>query len=162
MARSKQLSYMLHKCKICISCNDLLLLNAIWALRDAETFKTYLLFLGQSKLLQSFSRQPLLEVPTASVSLNVMRLIWKLTSPISDNRDAKTRCGTDYLCPDYVYKKCSMGYSRHITAVTFILINDNYTILINIKDDEFPPISLTFTQRKQKNFLLLPNSNESW
>ena len=30
----------MHRCGICISYNDLLLLYAIWALRDAETSKT--------------------------------------------------------------------------------------------------------------------------
>ena len=40
MTRSKELIDILHRCGICISYNDLLLLYAIWALRDAETSKT--------------------------------------------------------------------------------------------------------------------------
>ena len=37
---SKELIDMLRRYGICISYNDLLLLNTIWALRDAETSKT--------------------------------------------------------------------------------------------------------------------------
>ena len=49
---------------------------------------------------------------------------------------------------------CSLVYSRHNNATTIILINDNYTVLTSIKDDKHEPwaapISITFTQRKQK------------
>lgn len=40
MTRSKELIDMLHKCGICISYNDLLLLYDAWALEDAESSKT--------------------------------------------------------------------------------------------------------------------------
>ena len=40
MTRSKEVIDMLQKCEICIIYNNLLLLHAIWALRDAETSKT--------------------------------------------------------------------------------------------------------------------------
>ena len=65
-----------------------------------------------------------------------MGLIWRLTSPISDDRDSKTRSGIDYLWRDYLDKVCSMLYSRHNNAITIILIDDNPTVLKSIKDDE--------------------------
>ena len=40
ITRSEKLIDMLHKCGICISYNDLLLLYTIWALLDTETSKT--------------------------------------------------------------------------------------------------------------------------
>ena len=40
MTRSKKLIDILYKCGICISYNNLLLLYAIWALRDAEISKS--------------------------------------------------------------------------------------------------------------------------
>ena len=52
---------------------------------------------ARSKLLQSFSIQPVLEVPSAYVSIIDMGLIWRLASPTSDDCDAKKRSGTDYL-----------------------------------------------------------------
>ena len=52
---------------------------------------------AKSKLLQSFSIQPVLEVPSAYVSIIDMGLIWRLASPTSDDCDAKKRSGTDYL-----------------------------------------------------------------
>ena len=58
---------------------------------------------AKSKLLQSFSRQPLLEVPSAYISPFDMRLICicSLSAfPTSDDRDAKTRSETDYLLRD--------------------------------------------------------------
>ena len=52
---------------------------------------------AKSKLLQSFPRQPLLEVPSAYVSLVDMGLIWRLAFPTSGKRDPKIRSGIDYL-----------------------------------------------------------------
>ena len=121
----------------------------------------------KSKLLQSFSRQPVLEVPSAYISLVDMGLIWRLASPTSDDRDAKTPSGADYLWRNYLNKVCSMIYLRHNNATTIILINDNYTVVTRSKmtntndEQQHTPISLTFTQRKHKNSPLLPNSNES-
>ena len=63
---------------------------------------------AKSKLLQSFSRQPVLEVPSAYIKLVDMGLIWRLASPTSDDHDAKTRSGTDYLWRDYLKKLCTM------------------------------------------------------
>ena len=52
---------------------------------------------AKRKLLQSFSRQPVLEVPSAYISFVDMGFIWRLASPKSDDPDATTRSGTDYL-----------------------------------------------------------------
>ena len=99
---------------------------------DGSTRKT-----GKSKLLQSFSRQPVLEVPSAYISLVDMGLIWRLASPTSDDHDGKTHSGTDYLWRDYLNKVYSMiYYSRHNNATTIILINNNYTVVASMKDDE--------------------------
>ena len=83
---------------------------------------------AKSKLLQSCSRHPVLEVPLAHISLVDMGLICRLASPTSDDRDEKTRSGTDYLWCDYLNKVCSMIYSGHNNATTIILINDNYML----------------------------------
>ena len=80
---------------------------------------------AKTKLFQSFSRYPVLEVPSAYISLVDMRLIWRLVSPTSDDRDAKARSGTDYLWPDYLSKVCSMIYSRQNNATIIIFISDN-------------------------------------
>ena len=111
---------------------------------------------AKSKLLQSFSRQPLLTKPLTYTSLVDMGLIWRLASPTSDDRDTKKRSGTDYLWRDYLDKVCSMVYSRH----------SNATKISSIKDDEHERRAakhtyLMFTQKKHKNFPLLQNSNES-
>ena len=92
--------------------------------------------IAKSKCLQSFSIQPLLEVPSAYISLVDMGLVWRLASPTSDNHDAKTRSGTDYLWHDYLDKVCLMIYLRHNNATTITLINENYTVLTSIKDEE--------------------------
>lgn len=42
---------------------------------------------AKRKLLQSFSKQPLLEVSSAYVSLADMELIWRLAFQTSDDRD---------------------------------------------------------------------------
>ena len=55
---------------------------------------------AKSKLLQLFSRQPVLEVPSAYASLVDMRLICRLALPTSDDHDAKTHSGKDYLWCD--------------------------------------------------------------
>ena len=52
---------------------------------------------AKRKLFQSFSRQPVFEVPSAYISFVDMGLSWRLASPKSDDRDATTRSGTDYL-----------------------------------------------------------------
>ena len=51
MTRSKELIDILHKCGICIGYNDLLLLYAIWALRDDDTSKTCPHRIAYGKLL---------------------------------------------------------------------------------------------------------------
>ena len=91
---------------------------------------------AKRKLLQSFSRQPLLEVSSAYISLDDMGLIWSLASPSSDNLDARTRIETDYLRRYYLGQVCLMVYPRHNNAITVILTNDNNTFLTSIKDDE--------------------------
>ena len=73
-------------------------------------------------MLQSFYRQPLLEVLSVYFSLVDMRLIWRLASPTSDDCDAKTNSGIDYLWRDYLNRVCSMVYSRCNNATTIILI----------------------------------------
>ena len=91
---------------------------------------------AKKNLLQSFSRQPQFEVPSVYISLDNMGLIWRFTSPSSDNRDAKTRNETDYLRRDYLDQVCPMVYSRHYDASSINLMNDSYTFLTSIKDDE--------------------------
>ena len=91
---------------------------------------------AKKNLLQSFSRQPQFEVPSVYISLDNMGLIWGFTSPSSDNRDAKTRNETDYLRRDYLDQVCPMVYSRHYDATSINLMNDSYTFLTSIKDDE--------------------------
>ena len=83
------------------------------------------------KLPQSFSRQPVLEVPSACISHVDMGPIWRLASPKSDDHDAKRGSGKDYLWGDYLNKICSM---RHNNATTIIPINNNYSIVTSIKD----------------------------
>ena len=90
---------------------------------------------AKSKLLQSFSREPVQHIEQPSICLVDMGLIWRLATPISDDRDIKTRCGRDYLWKDYLDKVCSMVFSRHTNAEKLILINDVYTGS-SIKDDE--------------------------
>ena len=77
---------------------------------------------AKGKLLQSFYRQPLLEVLSVYFSLVDMRLIWRLASPTSDDCDAMTNSGIDYLWRDYLNRVFSMVYSRRNNATTIILI----------------------------------------
>ena len=91
---------------------------------------------AKKNVLQSFSRQPQFEVPSVYISLDNMGLISRFSSPSSDNRDAKTRNETDYLRRDYLDQVCSMVYSRHYDAISINLMNDSYTFLTSIKDDE--------------------------
>ena len=68
---------------------------------------------------------------------------------LSRDRDARTHSETDYLWRDYPDKVCSMIYSRHNTATTIILINDNYTVVTSIKNDE--------QERRVATYTNLPN-----
>ena len=94
--------------------NDLIALESVLVKRISEECPTMFNADGsmrktaKSKLLQSFSRQPVLEVPSAYGSLVDIGIIWRLASPASDDHDAKTRNGTDYLQRDYLNKVCLM------------------------------------------------------
>ena len=54
----------------------------------------------KSKSLQLFSRQHVLEVPSAYASLVDMGFICSLAFPTSDDRDTMTHSGKDYLWCD--------------------------------------------------------------
>ena len=85
--------------------NDLIALESVLVKRISEECPTMFNADGsKNKLLQSFSRQPVLEVPSAYGSLVDIGIIWRLASPTSDDHDAKTRNGTDYLQRDYLNK----------------------------------------------------------
>ena len=123
---------------------------------------------ANSRLLQSFSRHPLLEIPSAHVRIVDIGIIWRFAFSTSDECDLNIRSGIDYLWHDYLDKMCLKVYSHQNNATIIILINDNYTVLTSIKDDKHErqsathiPISLKFTQRKQKNSPLLPNLSKS-
>ena len=100
---------------------------------------------AKSKLNQSFSRHLLHEVPSAYISLVDMELIWRVASHISDDNDAKTRNGKNYVWHYYLNKVWSMVYSSHNNATTIILINDNYTVLTSIKEEEHKYGAVTHT-----------------
>ena len=131
---------------------------------------------AKSKLLQSFSRQPVLEVPSAYISLVDMGLIWRLASPTSDDCDAKTCSGTDYLWHDYLNKVCLMIYSRHNNATTIILINNNYTVVTSVKDGKherqtathtnlpnfYPKEAEKFPTPTQFKWIMLKSENKVW
>ena len=82
--------------------NDLIALESVLDKRISEECPTMFNADGsmrknaKSKLLQSFSRQLVLEVPSAYVSLVDIGITWRLAFPTSDDHDAKTRNGTDY------------------------------------------------------------------
>ena len=90
---------------------------------------------AKSKLLQSFSRNAVTEKPYEYASLVDIGLIWRLSTPTSEDREAKKRNGSEYLWGDYLEKICSMIISRHSGACRIILVNDKYTGF-SIKDDE--------------------------
>ena len=83
--------------------NDLIALESALVKRDFEGCLTMFNADGSKgknakrKLLQSFSRQLVFDVPSVYISFVDMGLIWRLASPKSDDRDATTRSGTDYL-----------------------------------------------------------------
>ena len=75
------------------------------------------------------------------ISLLNVGLIWILSLPTSDERDVKTGGWTDYVWCDYLDDMCS----RDNNATTVILINDNCTTLISVKDDKHEHRSATPT-----------------
>ena len=102
---------------------------------------------AKSKLLQSFTREPQLN-PNEFTSLVDMGLIWRLTTPTSDDRDGKKRSGVEYTWKDYLDKICSIVFARHSNAIKIILINDKY-VGSSIKDDEH--------DRRAAKYANLPN-----
>ena len=80
--------------------NDFIVLESVLVKR---TFKECLTMFNadgfmrktaKRKLLQSFSRQPLLEVSSAYISLDDMGLIWRLASPSSTHTHTHTHTHT--------------------------------------------------------------------
>ena len=91
---------------------------------------------ARSMLLQSFSRQPLLKVPSEYVSIVDMSFSWTLGSPTSVDGNVKACSGTDYLWRDDPNEVFLMTYSRHNNTRTNLFINNNYTVLKSSKDDK--------------------------
>ena len=83
-----------------------------------------------------FSLQEVDSIPTDSVSVVDMGLIWRLATPTPLDYEARKRDGKDYRWSDYLEKICSLIFSRHTNAHLFILVNDKYDLPYSIKDDE--------------------------
>ena len=90
----------------------------------------------RSMLLQSFSWQPLLKVPSEYVSIVDMSFSWTLGSPTSVDGNVKACSGTNYLWRNDPNEVFLMTYSRHNNTRTNIFINNNYTVLKSSKDDK--------------------------
>ena len=91
---------------------------------------------AKSKMLEQFNLDLITEELEDHISLVDMGMIWHLTTPTPEDREARKQDGSDYTWLDYLKKICGMILSRHADASLIILVNDRYDLPFSIKDDE--------------------------